>query len=670
MNKLAWAAVMTVWGSMAILSAASYRAPGEPQQLKVQQVGVFPQKDGRKIVLECLGRPLPSKQSAVDFVTVGPDGDRIAWGVTRATIEHFLVGYSERSGFHKLDLTKYFGPHSYRPSLAAAGDSIYVLAGNRGAALIKYHIPTKTSKVLHFYKERLYYLGVTRDSRGRIFWATYPKTEVIGVDPATDKIISLGRMTEDPRLSYALNASVDDDDVMYVPVGEHHCEMFAVDLKSGRKKQILTPQETKDFAANHTQLPRVSRINGKVYTQIGKKIMLCTPDGLVTPDTAVSSGDFRSGIKNNARHQRNRFSDDTSALYFDADGLWVKERSGKVRCIPIEGMPVVGHELFAIGATRDGVLYGSGIFPANVFALDLKTLVSTDWGMGSRGGVQNYDLVSTPKGILMASYVECYFDMLDPSQPWQAGKNPRPFGDLRKWSQDRPIRFTQADEEGNVFYIGTIPTKNKHGGVIARIDVRTGAIDAWRDVIPRQSIMDLVVVPGTRLLFGTSSIMGGTGSQPVEKSAKVFLFDMDTNKVVWQASPRPEAQHYQASAVTGNGKIMFLSRGKDMDTEWHLFDPATRRVIRSANLGKGDGRFVFSEKRPVGTGKRNYFVSSGKLYEYDYRQPAPVALFAHPSLRYTGYVTVADDGYFYYLDECRLMRVKVCEPGPVRRAAE
>ena len=29
----------------------------------------------------------------------------------------------------------------------------------------------------------------------------------------------------------------------------------------------------------------------------------------------------------------------------------------------------------------------------------------------------------------------------------------------------------------------------------------------------------------------------------------------------------------------------------------------------------------------------------------------------------TAVVTVADDGYFYYLDECRLMRVKVCEPG-------
>ena len=137
------------------------------------------------------------------------------------------------------------------------------------------------------------------------------------------------------------------------------------------------------------------------------------------------------------------------------------------RTIPIEGLPVVGHELYAIGDSKDGVLYGSGIFPANSFGLDLKTLESTDFGMGSRGGVQNYDLAATPYGILMASYVGANFDLLDPAKPIEPGINPKPIGDLRKEEQERPIRLTKIGD-GNVLYVGTIPAKNTHGGVIAR----------------------------------------------------------------------------------------------------------------------------------------------------------------------------------------------------------
>ena len=145
--------------------------------------------DGRTLILEELGRPLPGKASPVEFVAVMPDGEKIAWAVSRATLEHFLLGYGEKSGLHRLDLTEYFGPHSYKPTIAFHRDSIYILAGNRGPALIRYHIPTRTAKVLRKYDIPYYYLGFARDTGGRLYWSTYPETEVIGVDPETDRIV-------------------------------------------------------------------------------------------------------------------------------------------------------------------------------------------------------------------------------------------------------------------------------------------------------------------------------------------------------------------------------------------------------------------------------------------------------------------------------------------------
>lgn len=626
---------------------------GEKRQLTAKTEATFQLEDGRKLVLENLGRPLPAKKSPVEFVTTSADGEKIAWAVSRATIEHFLIGYGEKSGLHMLDLSEYFGPHSYKPTINPAGDSIYILAGNRGPALIKYHIPTKKATVLKKYDIRHYYLGTAVDSKGRIYWATYPETEVIGVDPATDQVFSLGRMTTEKTQSYALSAAADDGDILYVPVGQERPELYAVKLADGAKKQILTDGEIKALQKASVRMPRVTLVDGKVYTRIGKKIMRCTPDGL---REAPEVTDLAASTRPNAKFPSSEFNATETALHFDEYGLVLKG-GGKQRTIAIDGLPVVGHELYAIGATQDGVLYGSGIFPANSFGLNLQTLESTDFGMVSRGGVQNYDLAATPCGILMCSYVGSYFDLLDPSKPIEPGVNPKPIGDLKKEEQERPFRLT-AIGDGKVLYVGTMPAKNTHGGTIARIDLEHGTVKAWRHVIPDQSIMDVVVVPGGELLFGGSNIQGGTGSSPKAKEAEIFLFDPAKGETVWSAKPMPGAEAYQGSAVTADGKIMIVGR-KGGEHRWFLFDPAGRTIVKEEALPGTRGTWIFAEKNPVGPDGDNYFLAKGALFEYSAKRGKLTRLFEHPSLNVTGYTSVAPDGCLYYLDECRLMRVKL-----------
>ncbi len=629
-------------------------AATEIRQLTPQSVATVKTPDGRTLTVENLGLPLTPKKALVEFVTALPDGDRIAWGCTEATLEHFLVGYGSRSGLHKLDLTKYFGPHSTAVTLAAHGDSIYMLAGNRGPAIVKYHIPTKTAKELIKYDKNYYYMGFTVDSRGRIYWGTYPETEVIGVDPATDQPFSLGRMTTEPDQSYALLPAADRDDILYVPVGMKRPELYAVNLKTGEKKQILTPEESKIMQQHHRNLPRVVYMeDGKVYCQLGGQIRLCTFDGL--KPTERKDVDFGvQALPRNGKQAAPMFNDQEKAEFFDDRGLTLSA-NGQPRLLPISGLPVAGHELFSLGTIKDGVLYGSGIFPASSFGLDLKTLRSTSYGMISRGGVQNYDLEATPDGILMASYTGGFFDLLDPKQPLKKGVNPKPIGDLVKFQQERPFRLT-PDAGGKVFYTGTMPVKNCYGGLIARIDTASGKIDTWRDIVPDQTIMDVIWVPGTRLLFGTSFNSGGTGTKPRAKTAVIFLFDPATGKVVWQDTPAPDASLYQGAAPTADGKIMFCGIiGKK--TEWFLFDPATRSIVSRKPLDWAS--WSYSAKNPVGPDGKNYFINAGSLYEYTPGQEKPLKLFTHPSISRGGYISVAPDGYLYYFDQANLMRVKI-----------
>ena len=56
---------------------------------------------------------------------------------------------------------------------------------------------------------------------------------------------------------------------------------------------------------------------------------------------------------------------------------------------------------------------------------------------------------------------------------------------------------------------------------------------------------------------------------------------------------------------------------------------------------------------------KNYFTCQGWFFEFDPAADKVTPLFKDKMLANTGYIHYADeDGYMYFLDECRLMRWK------------
>ena len=251
------------------------------RQLKIESVKEIKVPDGRVIRLENLGLPLSPKPAPVEFVTVSPDGERIAWGVFRGTIEHYIVGYGEKSGLRIVDVTRFFGPHSYKPTIAPYKHFIYILAGNRGPHLLKHDILTGKTVELHHFKDRCYWLGHTVDLDGRIYWAVQDAPNhidrLIGIDPATDKIFVTGKICKDPVQSYAISPAIGNDGILYIPIGMKYADLWMMDPKTGEKRSILNAKELAELKKLKTKLMRVEFADGKVYTRIGKKIFLCTP---------------------------------------------------------------------------------------------------------------------------------------------------------------------------------------------------------------------------------------------------------------------------------------------------------------------------------------------------------------------------------------------------------
>ncbi len=631
------------------------------RQLKVESSREFKTPDGRRILVENLGLPLTPNVGQVEFVTVASDGERIAWAVCSGTMEHYIVGYGEKSGLRLIDVSRFFGPHKYKPTIAPYGDYVYILAGNRGPHLLKHQLSTGKTTEIHHFQDRYYWLGHTVDSQGRIFWGVHDSSKhreiVIGVDPRTDKIITTEKISDDPAQSYALSPAMDDRDVLYIPIGMNRPDLWMLDLKTGAKKSILTEAERAKFLRQRIQIPRVFRKGGNVYVGLGRQSFLCTPEGLrPAPDVKPSSY-----WNSNACFPSRQFREDgTTAEEINSDGLVLRRPDGETELIRIEGIPVLGHELYSIGSVYKGRLFGSGIFKGNVFSVDLKTLKAIDYGLIGRAGVQQYDLAATPYGVLFCGYTGGFFDLFDPDRPIEKGKNPKPVGSLKAYDQERPFRLTAANDEQTLFYVGSMATKNALPGALTRVDLENGEFTCWKNPIPDQSIMDVVTVPGSPLIFGTSMIEGGTGSRPKEKEARIFLFDPATGRVVWQDNPvKGPCYGYQGSMNTADGRILVIARVRGRDYRPVIFDPATRtsEVGEALKGGGGRGRFVFSEKRPVKG--RNYFTCFGAFYEFDPETNRVTMLFSDPSLYETNYFKYVDeDDSFYYLDESRLMRWK------------
>jgi len=466
----------------------------------------------------------------------------------------------------------------------------------------------------------------------------YPTAHVVWCDPATDETKDLGRMPDDPRQMYGYPPAVDGDNrMLYVPVGLHHLEVWAYDLRIGKKRQILPPELTKKQGN-----PEVYRgSDGRVYGRAYEWQFLCKPDGIEYVDTLPAAARTSPYPKEVGEH---------TVSHVTADGeLHLKHKSTGGTKVIQTAVRGGSFSIHCVGCEHDGKIYGGGgNGKANLFVFDPATGKLKDLGRKGGGRVQVYDVLSHPRGLFQSSYTGCHLDFYD----LVTGKR-KPIASLSREHEQERARELVLGPDGMI-YTGTVPVKGRLGGAIVRLDPSSGAVRVWRNVIPNQSFLSAVAVPQTGEMFFTSSTHGGSSAIPTEKEAYVALWDIKKGQIAWKGQPFEGAELYWNAVMARNGLIYGL-----MGNKLYAFDPVRREVVHRGRLPTRSARFPGLATTSRGESALIYGLGDGAVFTIDPSDNSTRIIARHPSLRNAVGLLVAKGGTLYYGSGPNLWRAKL-----------
>jgi hypothetical protein len=178
----------------------------------------------------------------------------------------------------------------------------------------------------------------------------------------------------------------------------------------------------------------------------------------------------------------------------------------------------------------------------------------------------------------MGSYGGGYWAVYDPEKPWdpQPEKegisptaNPRNFGGLGK-DMNRPFEYAIGPDDR--IYIACRANYRIPGGGLARFDPATEEIHVFRD--EEQSVQS--VTADSRFVYGGTSISGGRGCIETTTQGKLFLFDVNSARRLFECIPVPDAEAVTSLAVSSTSGLVY---GSVSSGQLFAFDVDQRQVI-------------------------------------------------------------------------------------------
>lgn len=598
----------------------------------------FPLADTQAEEFENLGIPIKTTNVNIHAVTTGGTGSTLAWGTVSGDSVRALLGFDIATGkTTTVDLFDY-RKSNIQIALAKNG-SIYIYTGIPGRFL-RYNPETGelTDLGVPNSATRYWLGGAHAIGPDDVFYiGTYPEARLVAVNMQTDKVMDLGRLTDDDRQRYIINPAVSDDNIVYSPVGLHHCELWSVNPVNGQKQQILPKNLQKGQGA-----PTVwTAADGQVYGRVGGTHFLCKPNGIELGSTAAPR----------------EYLERTAAGNFQVQD--VDERSRLILKSRTEGTHYVqtdfegiGETIFSLGEVADGWLFGSAIKPGKSFAVNLETGEIRNLGLITRGRIQVYDFLNHEKGLFAASYTGGYIELIDIDDALN-GKGGESIIKLSsKHDQERPTQLLEGPDGG--IYTVTTPVKGHLGGALVRIDPDNLSTKVWRHLIHDQSLVSLASVEKTGELFIASDVRGGTGTKPTATVGYVCLWDPKKEEVVFKAKPVPAAKSYGTVVAARNGLIYGLAQ-----KYYYAFDPIKRETVHVGTLPTGGVRFPGLHPAPVGPDGLIYGIARGAIIAIDSRDNSASVIAEHESLRSGHGLYVTDDKVLYYGSGANLMRYKL-----------
>lgn len=581
---------------------------------------------------EDLGRPLEPKPLPVGVVTGSAETGFTAWGTMLSPDGKGLVGVNTATGeMTWVDMGQWdYG--SINITRAANGD-LYLYTGDPGrffryrvaeGQLVDLGVPDQPAS---------YTMGGAVGPDGRFYVGSYPQTRVVYVDPATDRIGSLGQMSEDLRCKYILQTAVSDDNIVYAAVGLHHAELWAVPVATGQKKQLLPEQ----VSSGCDRVTLLVGEDGRVYGKGAGKLFVCSAEGIKYVDAFPPE---RSMV------QLRRAGSHYAEALTSAGQLVLKHaETGETSTVDteFEGVSVA---LYCASCEWNGKIYGGGFQPANIFCYDPVTGQSADLGRHNGGRIQIYEILGLPKGLFISSYVGCSLDFYNPETNERVH-----IGQLiKEYDQERGLQLIVGPDE--MLYLASRPSKGKLGGALTRINPEDYSYTCWRNVLPDQSIISVVSVPQTDEVFCTTSNYGGSGSVPTQTDGYILLWDCAGEKVNWTATPIEGSNSYGQAVMAETGLIYV-----HVWEQYLAFDPVKREVVFTGDMPVQTVHHQGIADSPAGPEGLIFGIGDDAVFAIDPSDHSARVLAHHPSLADAKGLMATADGVLYYVNGSHLWRV-------------
>lgn len=569
--------------------------------------------DGYEI--SCLGTAKSVRGSMIFARSVGPKGESYGW-----------IGFPEKQGIYRITVpggeTKFFDMSAYRGThilfyVSILNRQLYVYMGSPGHFLKYDPVREEFADLGVPFPRSGYVLNYGADKDGRMYVGAFPG-HLLELNTENDTVRDLGKISANTRQQYILSPQIDKDGILYCYAGKAENELFAIDLKNGRRNQLLPPE----LKSSHDAIAPVLGPDGVVYARKGEQVWKLGFDGM-EPSKVSLRGDFS--------YAKNLYNGKFFIQYLDNEGraVYSESSSGEVRKDPTAYPGVVGQVLSF--HFRDGnLIYGGGKSPGCIFTVNLENGSLSEVPVDIGGKVQVYDGIKCGGRYFISSYPLGAIDLFEP----ETGKSKPVVRAGQLYGQERVLQLCQGSD-GKI-YGCTIPNKGKLGGGLLEIDPATLKTEFHANIEKDQSFSSVVSVPATGELLLASLTRGGTGAAATTKEAKLILWDPKTKTVRWSGAPGI-SQGYMINGVAPDGLVY----GTGVNRSFFVFDPVKRKFIHTGRLPTG-----YSSSRWVYLNGGFYIIVKGKLYFLDPRTFAAKETFSHPSL--SAYASFTDGKDIYY----------------------
>ena len=436
--------------------------------------------------------------------------------------------------------------------------------------------------------------ALTVDSKDRIWYGCYPKSEVSCYDPATNKITTYPAV--DAAANY-IRAVALIDGFMYVGTGTTSPKIYVFHVDSPLERTAIS-------------IPTIGS-TGFVFnlTSHGGKLVVSYEDSALRSKTSIYDPVLKTwrDIPYAVSGRLTASFGDDKKMYFIAklkggtgfsviemdltrwsfniiaetpvipNQIYAEIVSG-IRTLHVFGEDVtkenyrsvsfnvatktiIANTILKLNATsykvqdfiisKENKLYTGGYMGDGIASIDLTT--GERW-RNNRGSVINQieGMIEHNDTIYVGSYGSA--DLINFNKKTSAANR---IARLRTdYDQSRPFAWAYA---AGKIVTGTVPEYGRQGGALAIIDPTNDSIIVKDNLINRQSIVSLLGVGN--IVYGTTSVKGGLGSQDDTNPAVVFAYDITNQTMLWKNTSLKSETVIYSPTVVGNRLFVAVANG-------------------------------------------------------------------------------------------------------------